>query len=109
VWLNVLPGDNARTARRAAARLFPGSEVRNFYDPDNLAGRVMARGLGAQEGQVAWDIYLFYPAGSEWFEVPPVPSEWVHQLRGSDWADGRHLRSGGELVRALHEAAVRDA
>ena len=89
----------------------------------------MARTLGWKH-HVAWDCYLFYPAGVRWLgpHMPP-PGEWFHQLRDREvweaertgptntrWtrqvparteAPPRRFRTDGGLVAALRTSAQR--
>ena len=74
------------------------------HDPEKRSGIAIAKGLGAEEGMVAWDMYLFYEIGSEWGEIPPSPATWMHQLKGSSWADSALYRSGNDLTETLHLA-----
>ena len=104
VWLNVLQGDSESSAKESA-RMFSDHRVRQFYDPNQYAGRAIAERVG-WKGKVAWDIYLFYPAGGEWVRRSPTPSVWMHQLRET-WADREHFHSGDDLVKALSEAMKR--
>jgi len=97
VWIQILANDSTQAAQQAAA-LLQHARIRHFHDPEQLAGRAMAERLGAR-GQVAWDTYLFYAAGAEWDDFPPVPFDWVHQLDEPwaaldhfAWADGLKLR-----------------
>jgi hypothetical protein len=90
---------------------FPADpRVRHFYDPQQRAGKAVARSLGAEEGAVAWDIYLFYKPGSQWMEHPPLPDNWLHQLTGARWAGFTYYRRGDdlmqELCRLVHRLAV---
>lgn len=96
----MLPLDN-RIAARLSARTIQDSRACHFYDPQKLAGKAIAEGLGGK-GHVAWDIYLFYNTGSEWGTNPPAPVYWVHQLQGSNWADEAHYHSGDHLIEQLH-------
>lgn len=100
VWLDMLPGDRASTAREAALRL-GDSRVRHFHDPGRAAGRAFARGL--LPVGVAWDVYLFYPAGAEWLEEPPRPVSWSHQLGR---VDPEHFHPRERLPVELHASAA---
>ncbi len=107
VWINVLPPDNKEAASQAAGSIFGDSKVCHFYDPERLAGQAMAQVLGGEKGQVAWDIYLFYDEGSQWYRSAPIPTEYMHQMTGSSWAGEENYRHGEDLVRALYEAIRR--
>lgn len=97
----MLPVDNKEAARRSS-KLVADQSVSQFYDPSRRAGHAIAASFGAA-GRVAWDIYLFYPAGSEWAEAPPVAVDWVHQLGGRSWADSGRHRTGAALVADLRQ------
>jgi hypothetical protein len=105
VWIDILENDYEATARLAAAAFPPDARVLHFHDPNRKAGRAIAAGLGGAEGEVAWDVYLFYEAGSQWIEDPPTPVHWAHQLARSSWADPARYRTGDDLVQELYQAA----
>jgi hypothetical protein len=105
VWINMLEADSPAAAQAAAA-LVGDPRARHFYDPDRRAGRAIAESIGGR-GQVAWDMYLFYPAGGEWRAAPPQPATWAHQLAGEVWAGPGRYRGGGGLLAALC-AAMRE-
>jgi hypothetical protein len=98
VWINKLPADSRKAAEKTA-RTFNDPRICQFYDPQQLSGRAVADSLGWQ-GRVAWDIYLFYTAGSQWNETLPLPFDWMHQLT-DPWADSDRLRMGDDLVLEL--------
>lgn len=104
VWIRVLPGDSESSAKDSA-RIFSDHRVRQFYDPNQNAGKAIAERVGWR-GKVAWDIYLFFPAGREWTNRPPTASVWMHQLRET-WADREHFHAGEDLVKALFETMKR--
>lgn len=101
VWLDMLPNDRPSTALEAARRL-DDPRVRHFHDPSKVAGRAFARGL--LPVGVAWDVYLFYPAGAEWTEDPPRPSSWSHQLGR---VDPEHFHPRERLRAELRASAER--
>ena len=70
----MLPTDDADAAR-VAAQSIQDRRVRHFYDPKRQVGKVLAQSLGEPD-QIAWDMYLFYAAGSEWEKIH------LRQLRG---------------------------
>jgi hypothetical protein len=102
IWINMLPSDN-QSAMKKATQSSADARVRHFYDPRRQAGKIIAQSLG-EPSQVAWDIYLFYSAGSQWGDVPPQPTAWAHQLSGS-WVNHHHY--GDDLARELHQIAER--
>lgn len=97
----MLPLDNP-VAAKLSARIIRDLRTCQFHDPAKRAGKAIAEGLGGKD-KVAWDIYLFYEAGSEWNDKPPAPTQWAHQLSGSEWADSTHHHSGDDLVKELHK------
>jgi hypothetical protein len=98
VWINKIPSDS-QMAAESASGIFNDQRICQFYDPHQLSGRAVADSLGWQD-RVAWDIYLFYTAGSPWNEMPPAPIDWMHQLK-NPWADSERQRMGDDLVRGL--------
>ena len=87
-----------------ASRLFShDSRVTQFYDPGQICGLEVAGGLGAEPGEVAWDIYLFFDGQDKWLDKMPKPKDWVHQLRGSSWAEPGRLVQGEQLSSKLRE------
>jgi hypothetical protein len=103
-WVDMLPLDNAVTARWIALTM-SGPRVQHFHDPRRHAGAAVAASLGAA-GEVAWDVYLFYPPGPGWHEGPPAPSTWAHQVKDSAWANSSHYHRGADLVRRLEMATA---
>ena len=86
-----------------ASRLFSNdSRVTQFYDPGQICGMEVAGGLGAEPGEVAWDIYLFYDGKEKWLDKMPQPKDWVHQLKGSRWAEPVRFYQGDQLAQKMH-------
>ncbi|UCG07063.1 MAG: hypothetical protein JSV83_24740 [Desulfobacterales bacterium] len=85
--------------------MFNDFRIRQFYDPNQLSGKAIAKTLG-YDGRVAWDIYLFYATGSKWVRQPPTPNYWVHQIR-DDWASRSHFHTGDDLVKELYNTATK--
>ena len=86
-----------------ASRLFSNdSRVTQFYDPGQISGMGVAGGLGAEPGEVAWDIYLFYDGKEKWLDKMPQPKDWVHQLKGSRWAEPVRFYQGDQLAQKIH-------
>jgi hypothetical protein len=107
IWIPMLPGDSEAEARKAAADIYSNAEASHFYDGERLVGRTFARVIGAEEGNVAWDFYMFFRKGQAWEDEPPTPEDWVHQLGDAKWADPRRYRTGVALLAELQQAARR--
>lgn len=75
------------------------SRIRHFYDNNRVVGKSIAESVG-WEGNIAWDIYLFYESFIEWGEKPPEPNYWMHQLL-DDWATKDKFRTGDDLGNEL--------
>ncbi len=105
VWLPMLAGDAGADVQPAVA-LVPDARATHFHDPERLVGKAIARSL-CGDGQVAWDIYLFYGPDSTWDgETPPRPDDWRHQLGTQcSWADPSRFSWGEQLPPALLETA----
>ena len=102
VWVPMLLTDSAAMAAAADGAL-PLEAVR-FGDPDRTAAGAVAAAIGAP-GETAWDMYLFFQAGTAWETYLPAPLTWVHQLH-STWADRSKMALGPDLFAALVSAAA---
>lgn len=100
----MLPGDSEMTAKQKAAG-FDEPRIRQFWDPDQHTGKIIAEGLG-YKGRVAWDIYLFYAPGEKWILHSPEPAGWMHQI-SEDWANRKHFFTGDDLMKKLYDTARR--
>jgi hypothetical protein len=100
----MLPADSEESAR-SSAKEFDDPRVYHFYDPDKRSGRAVADCLG-YEGNLAWDIYLFFSRKVEWNNGLPIPLDWMHQLKDS-WADATRYYTGDALTKKLFEAMSR--
>jgi hypothetical protein len=100
VWINMLKGDSEEAARHSA-EIIGDQRVQQFYDPNRLLGKAIAKSIHPQ-GSVAWDMYLFYSEGIEWTEQPPIPFDWAHQLDDS-WADPNHFAWDKALISRFHK------
>ena len=92
--------NDSDVAAKNSAKNISHKSIQHFYDPDRLSGRAIAESVGWKD-RVAWDIYLFYVAGADWIEGPPVPAAWMHQLN-ENWADREHFRTGEYLAKELY-------
>jgi hypothetical protein len=63
----MLDTDN-RAAAEAISAQFADTGVPQFWDGKKLLGWEVSRSFGVTE-RAAWDIYLFYPPGSEWTDA----------------------------------------
>lgn len=73
---------------------------RHFWDSERRAAAAVAAALGG-EGQLAWDLYLHYPAGASWVDPAPTPGDWAHQLGAGGWADPARFAWGANLSARL--------
>ena len=101
VWIDILPEDTGAGAEKSAL-IINDPRVQHFHDPTKRAGQAIAASLG-WEDYVAWDVYLFYEAGSRWLDGPPAPAHFAHQLP----RDLAHFRTGDDLIRELRDAKQR--
>ena len=104
IWISMMEADKYDAAEEAAGK-FSDARVRQFYDPQRVAGRALAKRLG-HSGEIAWDMYFFYPAGAIWQKLPPHPEAYAHQLRGG-WADQRRCFEDDRLRVELTEIMKR--
>jgi hypothetical protein len=102
VWADILPSDSDATARKAARNLSADPRIRHFRDPHQLVPHAVPATLG-WTGRV-YDIYLFYPKGSEWKGKMPRPAAYLHQY-GPHSQDG-HFFEGDDLARELQKATA---
>ena len=100
VWIAMMDTDTLGAAQEAAGK-FTDPRVEQFFDSSRIAGKAFAHSLG-HEGEVAWDFYLFYPAGAEWGELPPMPEAYMHQLTNT-WANPECLFEKRRLKTKLNK------
>ncbi len=102
VWIDILVRDDYAAAQRMAG-IFNDPRVRQFHDPNGLAGDAFAKGLLDQPP--AWDMYLLYAATPQqlWVDDPPKPTDWMHQIAFRA-ADPARRRGGHDLVVGLYDA-----
>lgn len=105
VWSPMMESDDEASAREAA-KMFDGTRVMQFYDPERLVGLVFRRQVfpDAYEQALAalpndhwlheamlengpeygdgpeWDIYMFFGHGAEWADSPPRPVHFIRHL-----------------------------
>ena len=79
IWTPMLITDNLQAANARAAR-FSDPRLRQYWDEDQIFGRLLSQTLNLKES-IAWDVYLVYPPDHAWdAELPPMPRFWMHQL-----------------------------
>lgn len=79
VWEPILRTDNLRGARKATT-ILPDARVRHYWVEGQQVAEAFRPALGLKD-ELAWDVYLVYPAGVEWnANHPPKPSYYMHQL-----------------------------
>jgi hypothetical protein len=54
--------------------------VQHFWDPDGTLAAPFKSVLALPGRVRAWDVYLLYPPGARWDDLPPAPAYWQHQL-----------------------------
>jgi hypothetical protein len=99
IWTKMLDADTLDQAVMAAQSL-QNPQIQHCYDPNQRAGSAAAYVLG-EPGKVGWDLYLFYNAGLRWTDPFPVPDDWAHQLKPSNWADPKRYFTGARLSNEL--------
>jgi hypothetical protein len=62
-------------------------------------GKIIADSVG-WNGNIAWDIYLFYLPHVKWADTPPNPVNWMHQIK-DEWATKSTYRTGVDWIRSL--------
>jgi hypothetical protein len=79
IWTPVLESDSYHAADQRESK-FSDARVGQYWDPDRILGRMLARTLNLR-ASIAWDVYLVYPPDHPWtMELPPSPEFWMHQL-----------------------------
>lgn len=100
VWIDLMSRDCRASAERAAAE-FEDPRVRHFHDPEKRASRAVAEEL--LPTALAWDVFLFYPAGVVWEDALPAPSAWSHQLGP---VEEEHACATEALIGTLEQALL---
>lgn len=95
--------DSMKRVQETSKLFSDDPRVTQFYDPGKISGSALAEGLGAETGEIAWDVYLFFGKQDEWTDQIPTPINWVHQMQTSSWADLGRLYLGEYLTLKLRE------
>lgn len=107
VWTPVLKEDNREAAVMARASM-TDPRVMHFWDADKSLGNSLGKIVTLPRGRkLAWDVYFVFDANAEWRDVPPQPTDWMHQLGIDDRTlDGDCLK---QSVTKLLEIAENDS
>ena len=98
VWIPILEKDNLDAAL-PSVKAFGDHRINHFYDANKTVGKIIADSVG-WNGNIAWDIYLFYLPSVKWADTPPIPANWMHQLK-DEWATKSTYRTGVDLDKEL--------
>jgi len=98
IWIPTLDDDSLEAAL-PSVKFLSDKRIQHYYDPHKKVGKIIADAVG-WAGNVAWDIYLFYPPFVEWTERPPKSIYWMHQLTDG-WATKDKYRTGDDLKNEL--------
>ena len=60
VWLKMYEIDSFEVPREASGLVSSDPGGCQFYDPARISGLEVANSLGAEPGEVAWDVYMFF-------------------------------------------------
>lgn len=83
VWLPMLKKDDSHMASAQSGEFQDPRIIFQGWDKGKEIAAQFSNTLRLK--QTAWDIYLVYKPGVKWTDVnPPVPTFWMHQLRGED-------------------------
>lgn len=80
-WVPILPDDGRPDGGNLA--LVSDARARHFWDRHGVLSPLFRPVLGLPAEWPAWDVYLAYPPGATWTDVPPAPAFWHHQLGDS--------------------------
>lgn len=129
VWTHILKGDAGDAAAKKSSKIFDDPRVRQFHDPNRLAGNAFAHHIdmpsmtkmidevGLKEKQVnsvfapgfikgeasAFDLLMFFDEGIRWKNDAPKPAVWLTQLDPSMFVgiDQQRFHWGPALVAEL--------
>ena len=77
-WVPVLPDDGRPDEGNLA--LVSDRRATHVWDQHGSLPPLFRPVLGLPAEWPAWDVYLAYPIGATWTDVPPAPAFWHHQL-----------------------------
>ena len=93
VWLPIL-GPESKKAAAGATTLISDARAAHFWDRDQTLGKLYSKVLGLPPDDLAWDVYLLFPAGVRWEREAPKPVYWMHQVfyPSDNYLDGHKFR-----------------
>lgn len=100
IWVNLLHGDTADEADRAAAR-FAGGRTTQYYDAKGRAAWSFGAATLGEQRKGVWNTYVYYLPGALWSIEPPRPEDWLHEMAGPRQADPLRYRGGAKLRAGL--------
>ena len=103
VWMEALPFDITRNPARRVETFVDEPRMTHFYDMQQVSGAALRDVLDWPQDSQPWSVYLYYPSGVTWDEIPPRPAAWFHQR---EVADPTRFRTGPDLTRALLESTL---
>lgn len=100
IWVNLLHGDTAAEADRAAKR-FAGGRTRQYYDAKGRAAWSFGAATLGEQRKGVWNTYVYYRPGAIWALEPPRPEDWLHEMAGPRQVDPLRFRGGAKLRAGL--------
>ena len=81
VWIPMFPGDSEAKAAEAM-KLVLGRRARHYWDAEKSIGKDFSTSLELPQDRVpvAWDVYLVFDKEAVWKKMPPLPTQWMHQV-----------------------------
>jgi hypothetical protein len=106
VWTPVLREDNREAAVMAKASVTDPRAV-HFWDTDKSLGNSLGKIVTLPRGRtLAWDVYFVFDADAQWYDEPPQPAVWMHQLGVDERTlDGDRLRQSVTKLLEMAEIA----
>jgi hypothetical protein len=104
VWTPRYFGDS-RPIASASMELVSDRRAMHFWDGTGWLGKHYGKALKLPGRRTfAWDVYFVFNADATWEKAPPEPTEWMHQLGGTD---GRQLDT--EKLREIIRGCLKHA
>lgn len=92
IW-NPTSDRDEESKAKAESECSDDARLRYFWDDTRIAGGLIGKMLGLQDGIAAEDVYLLYSPRMKWEneDNPPDPAFWMHQMTPAQGAN-RDLR-----------------